>query len=177
MQNEHENNRAAPRAGGVEEDGSLGDPIRVFRAHLATRAIVAVCGIIMAGAGVFLIVRDFSDGVFIHSIGWIPLPVGLGALALAYFMGKSSYLVCTGGVKKLRMGRLQQCRWDEASEIVDMHIKKGVVSSRHCALVKKNGSRMELPDLGIVDFATMVDLIRQQAASRGIPWMEEHVAK
>ncbi len=171
MQYEDENNRA----GSPEEDGSLGEPIRVFRARLATRAVVAVCGIIILGAGVCLFVRDFSDGIIIHSVGWILLPVGLCALALAYFMGKSSYLVCTGGVMKLRMGRLQQCRWDEASEIVDMHIKKGMVSSRHCALVKKNGSRMELPDLGIVDFPTMIDLIRQQAASHGIRWMEEHV--
>jgi hypothetical protein len=98
-------------------------------------------------------------------------------LALGYFMGKSSYLVCTGGVMQLRLGRLQICRWEDVSEIVDIQTKQGIVTSRHCSLVKKNGGRMELINFGIHDFAGMIGLLRQQAESRGIVWKEERNVK
>jgi hypothetical protein len=169
MQNQ--NDGQSPASGDHVDEKLLGDPIRVFRAKLVTRAAVAVSGIVMVAGGIYLFVGQGSD------IGTIPLLVGICALALAYFMGKSKYLIGPDGVIKDRWGHRQMCRWDEVSEIRDRHVTQGLVTSRMCILVMKNGARMDLPDLGIGDFAKMHALIRQQAESHGLPWKEERIAK
>ncbi len=164
------NSDESARSGGKDGD-ALGDPIRVFRAKLTTRLVVAACGLVLLGGGVWLLIAMGPLGPG----PWV-LPFSIIVFGLAYLMGKSSYLICPGGVVQVRFGYRKPCRWDELSEIIDVQIKQGVVSSRRCDLVKKNGSRMELTNLGIDDFAGMIDLIRQQAQSRGIPWKEEQQA-
>jgi hypothetical protein len=156
---------------GCKDDDALGDLIRAFRAKLTTRLVVAVCGLVLFGGGVWLLIAMGPLGPG----PWV-LPFSIVVFGLAYFMGKSSYLICTGAVVQVRFGYRKHCRWDELSEIIDVQIKQGVVSSRRCDLVKKNGRRIELTNLGIDDFTGMIDLIRQQAQSRGIPWKEEHQA-
>ena len=172
MPHKPDDHSATPDGGGIAPVASLGEPIRVFRAKLVTRAVVAVCGAIMVLGGIFLLVGNY--GWYIQTF---PLVLGICVLGLAYVMGKSSYLICPDGVIRVRMGYQQQCRWDDVREIIDRHIKRGLVSSRLCELVKKNGFRLELTDLGTDDFPGMLGLIRQQAQSRGIPWREEQVIK
>ena len=149
----------------ADDDKSFGEPMRVFRAKLITRVAVAASGAIILVFGISLLIAGLDI-----TLAMYPLLLGLGALALGYLMGKSMYLVCPGGIIKVRWGASQQCRWEDVNEIVDLQTKQGLVTSRLCALVKKNGSRMELPDLGIDDFGVLVDLLRRQAESRGIKW-------
>jgi hypothetical protein len=155
-----------------EKEPALGEPIRVFRAKLMTRVIVAVCGIVLVAGGVVCLILGFTAGV-------VTLPVFLGicVLGLAYLMGQQSCLVFADGVVNVRLGQRQWCRWVDISEIVDTRTTQGVVSSRVCTLRKKDGSRLEVRDLGIDDFGALLALFREQAAARGISWREERVAK
>ncbi len=168
MQERPDSNSDKAATGGSQVDNMLGDPIRVFRAKLTTRLVVAACGIVIFAGGVWLLIAmgPWGPGP------WL-LPFSIVVFGLAYFMGKSSYLICPGGVIQVRFGYRKHCRWDEISEIIDVQIKQGLVSSRRCDLVKKNGSPMALTKLGIDDFAGMMDLIRRQGQSHGIPWKEE----
>ena len=143
-------------------------PIGVFRARMTTRLMVAACGVVLLAGGIWLLIEMGATGPG----PWV-LPFSVVVLGLAYFMGRSSYLIYPGGIVRVRFGYRLRCRWEELSEIRDVQIKQGLVSSRRCDLVKKNGSRIELTNLGISEFAAMIDLIRQQAQSQGIPWKED----
>jgi hypothetical protein len=156
-----------PSKGGTSEEQALGDPIRVFRSKWTTRASTVVSGIVVLLCGVYVISLGFLDwGVGV-------LLFGIIVLGLAYLLGQSKYLLCPGGMIAVRLGHTQQCRWEDVGEIVDTRMTQGMVSSRRCALVKKNGSRMEMMDFGIDDFAALVALLRQQAELHRIPWKEE----
>lgn len=150
----------------------LGQPIRAFKAGGGARVVAALAGIVLALLGAFLIVRDWSDGI-VSSIGWITVPPGLFAIALAFFLGQSSYLVCPDGVIRVRSGRRVLCRWSDVAEIIDLKFEQGMVAARRCVLVLKNGARLEIPDIGMADFPALLDLIRQQSAPHGVPWKEE----
>jgi hypothetical protein len=168
MQERRDSNPGEPTTTSDQNESALGDPIRVFRAKLATRLVVAVCGLVMLAGAIWLLISMGPLGPG----AWV-LPFSIAVFGLAYFMGKSSYLVCTGGIIQVRFGYRRHCRWDDVSEIIDVQIKQGMISSRRCDLVRKNNSRLELTNLGIDDFAALIDLIRQQAQLRGIPWKEE----
>jgi hypothetical protein len=164
--------RAQTSPADSQEGDAPGDAIRVFRAKVTTRLVVVACGIVLLGAGVWLLIEMSAWGPG----PWL-LTLGIVVLWLAYLMGRSSYLVYRDRVVKKRLGHEQICWWNEVSEVLDLRVKQGIVSSRTCVLVKTAGTRFELQDLGINAFAAMLDLLRQQAASRGIPWREERVVK
>ncbi len=154
-----------------QDKSTLGDPIRTFRAKLTTRVLIALSGLVLLSGGIWLVIKDGAP----EPGAWV-VTFSLAVLALAYVLGKSSYLVCPGGVIQVRFGRRRVCRWDDVSEIVDRRITQRLVTSRHCVLVKRRGDRIELSDL-VSDFGAMIALVRQQAESRGIPWKEECVDK
>jgi len=154
----------------ANDENPLGEPIRVFRAKLVTRIALIVSGAVILMGGIYLLI-EWS------TIATLPLLLGLMAMVLGYFMGKSMILVCPRGVINVRWGVRQMCRWEDIGQIVDTKIKQGLVTSRRCALVKKNGGRMELHDLGLDDFAGLTSLLRQQAELRGIEWKEERSVK
>ena len=171
MQQSRDANSSEPSAADNKDESALGHPIGIFRAKLTTCLLIAVSGLVMLGGGVWLVIKEGAP----ESGAWV-FTFSLVVLALAYVLGKSSYLVCPGGIIQVRFGRRRVCRWDEVSEIVDRRIKQRLVSSRLCVLVRKYGEPIELSDL-VGDFGAMMALVRQQAESRGIPSKEECVDK
>jgi hypothetical protein len=147
----------------------LGTPLRVFRAKLAIRLVVVVCGIILLCGGGWLCVEMGPTGP-----GPYVITLSLFILAFAYLLSKSRYTVCPDGMILERFGRRKLCRWSAVVEIVDRHTKQGIVTSRSCVFRGKTGPRLELPSVGY-DFDGMVALIREQARQRQIPWREEHI--
>jgi hypothetical protein len=153
------------------EEASLGEPIRVFRARLATSILIGVCSIITILLGVGCFFTDFA------TIGIYPVILGILVVGIAYLLQRRQCLVCPGGVINNRLGNRQWCRWEEIAEIVDQRVTRGIVSSRLCVLVRKKGPGMVMADLGISDFAALVDLLREQATVHNIPWKEEQIKK
>jgi hypothetical protein len=61
--------------------------------------------------------------VGIVDFAFYPFVIGICALASAYFMGKSMYVICSGGMVKLQWGTRQERRWEDVAEIVDQKSK------------------------------------------------------
>ncbi len=135
------------------------------------RVLIGVCGVItiLLGVGCF-----FTGN---PTIGIYPVILGIVVLGLAYMLQRQKCLVYSGGVMTIRFGNRQWCRWEEIAEIVDQRVTQGIVSSRLCVLVRKNGAGLVVADLGISDFGELVDLLREQATARNIPWKEEQIKK
>jgi hypothetical protein len=176
MQHDSDASQSAPPASQSEPGDLLGKPIRVFRPRPAARLTVALSALIIGGGGLCLVIYDFTQGI-IYSFGWMAFWPGLLALVLAYFMGKSRYVIGEGGVLRIHFGYALSCTWAEIREIIDLHTKQSIVSSRSCVLATKAGPRIVLQDLGIGDFSDLIDLVRKQAATHGIPWREERAVK
>jgi hypothetical protein len=171
MPERREDDAPEPSRSAVNQEQALGDPIRVFRSKWTTRAAMFVSGILVLLCGVYVMSLGFVDwGVGV-------LLFGICVLGLAYLMSQSKYLLCPGGVIAVRLGHRRAYRWEDVGEIVDTRINQGMVSSRRCTLVKKNGASLELIDFGIDDFPALVALLREQAESHDIPWKEEQGGK
>lgn len=183
MQNEHDSNPPVPRVDDDDANNSLGHPIQVFRVNPRCLPVLgtALFSSTLVGLGIFAAVLP----VVLPQVGellgdYVPslvISLGMLGLAWAYLVWRSAFLVCPDGVIKVELWKKELCRWDEVSEIVE--IKHPWWSSLGgWVLAKKDGSRMKLIDRRIIDgFATMIGLIREKTASRGISWKDEQALK
>jgi hypothetical protein len=153
------------------DQASLGTPLAVFQPALPKRVVIAVCGAATLGSGAFI--TFFLPG----SLCFGPLLAVWGGfiLFLAYVLGRQRLIICSGGVVHI-LGRVKLCcLWGEISEIVEGYVQTRGLSSRRCSLVKRDGSRIDLTDLSVGQFETMMGTLRPLSEAHGIPWKEEGV--
>lgn len=175
MTGQSEAHDTATRSDAALDETALGDPIVSFDRGFRKQVIFVACGAALVALGV-------CGALFFHDRGLGQLvQVGVIVLFLAYFfMGRLRVYICPGGVIVVRQGKGRTrdcCRWEEISEIV--YVTEGLIKAggRRCSLVKREGARIDVPDLGIAHFDAFVDTLRRLSAAQGIPWREEVVKR
>ncbi len=155
------------------DQASLGTPIAVFRPSLHSRIVIGVCAGVLLVAGVFIAL--YLGGSYIY--GTFLVSTAVLILFLAFALGRTYVLIGPNGLIRIKGGRQDSCRWEELREIVvSVPTAGGVkVAFRRCALVKRDGSRIELLDVNVGHFEAMVDAMRRLSQPRHVAWKEEIV--
>jgi len=160
---------------GALDESALGTPIVAFDRGLRKRILFGAFGAAMVAFGV-------CGTIFFHNRGLSRL-VGVGVLVLFlayFFIGRLRVYLCPGGVIVHRAeGRIRECcRWEEISAIDCVTAAAFLkVGSRSCSLVKRDGSSIDVNDLGLTQYDAFVDALRRLSALQGIPWTERAIKR
>ena len=173
MQEPPKDVNASATPGAALDQAALGTPIAVFKPSIRSRVVIGGCGAVLFAAGLFIAFYpggQYCYGVFLASTGTI-------IVFLSFLLGTRRLLIGPGGVIRIDGQKQDSCRWDELREIVvSVPAAGGVkVAYRRCSLVRRDGSRIDLLDLNVGKFETMVDTLRQMSLPHHIPWKDELV--
>ncbi|HZZ77056.1 MAG TPA: hypothetical protein VFE62_00975 [Gemmataceae bacterium] len=156
---------------------SLGTPVRMFKPSPFKRIAMAVCGAAMLGCGLFV---TFYPGVGGTEIIFGPYLAGAGGLVLIaalYFLRSQTLLICARGIQRSAGRKQEHYLWHDVCEIASVQVKRGLVTSRRCLIVGKDGTQILLTDIAIGEYDDMLAVLRQLAAEHAIPWKEEQLVK